>query len=401
MRNAYKKNFRGRAFEKKIREIFKQNKVVVGIISSGAKNNVANKFDFYVRDTSGQEYFIEAKARHCHRVDVGQIVEQAAMVMKEQPDAKVMLLCSSIDPAVKDVLAKAGVETYAFPDLAQNAEERTAIRSQLSLSPTEQQAYFALVRNERKVISTDDLAHLLNISRHRAKNLLSALSKHEVIFRFGRGKYAVLPPEVLYERRSYTADPFVIVDAIMQDQKYYVAYSSAAHLHGIGTQIPLTTFVATIQQKRPIDLNRSKIRFITIKEARFFGTTEIEYFGTSVVLSDREKTVLDCVDRSDLVGGVDESTRLLAEAITELDLDRLTDYAKMMKRKALVQRLGFILEKLSRNNYKIPTMVLDRLDRMVDKKRPYRLSPKVRRKGNLSPRWQIYENVDSLRWQYA
>jgi predicted transcriptional regulator of viral defense system len=403
MHNAYKNSYLEADVTRKVQSKLKRALPNLRVISSEIKAGPASRFDLYAKDASGKEYFIEVKARRCHRVDIGQIVEQAAIVLKERPTANILLICSSIEPAVKDVLSKAGIKTLVFTELRLEAPaaDHELKEAQLDMSPTEQQAYFALVRNERKVISTKDFASLFDIPVKRAKNLLVALSKHGVIFRFGKGKYAVLPPDVLYERKSYTADPYVLVDAVMHGQDYYVAYNSAAHLHGIATQLPFTTFVATVKQRRPINLGKVKIRFVTIKKSRFFGTEEREYFGSPLHVSDLEKTIVDCLDRSDLVGGMDEAARIVAEALDKLDLDKLADYAKMMDKKVLIQRLGFTLEKLSDAGYRVPQAILDQLDRMVDQKYAYALDPKVRKKGKLSRRWRIDENVNCLRWHYA
>lgn len=363
------------------------------------------KFDLYGKDSiSGDEYFIEVKAHRCHRVDIGQIVEQVSALHKKRPDAKVMLVCASIDPAVGALLEKVGIKTLVLHELT--ILKKQAVRegektTQLNLSPAEQQVYFALIRNEKKIISTSDLASLLDIPVGRARNLLVALSKHRAVFRFGRGKFAVIPPDVLYERKSYTADPYLIIDDIMREERYYVAYGSAAHLHGIATQLPLTSFVATLRQRRSISLNGNEIRFIVVSEPRFFGAEKQEYFGSPLQVSDLEKTVIDCIDRPDLVGGVDEAARVAAEAIPRLSFDRLVNYSKQMKRQSLVQRLGFILEKLSKAGYTVPDSALNKLEILAQNAHPYPLDPGLGKKGVMSPRWHVYENVDCLRWRHA
>ena len=317
----------------------------------------------------------------------------------EHPDANVVFVCASIDPAVKDSLAKAGIRTLVFADL--KPEKLTQGETLPHLSPTEQQAYFALVRNESKVVSTRELASLLGRPIHRARNLLVAMAKRGALFRFGRGKFAVLPPDVLYDRKSYTADPYVVVDAIMKGEQYYVAYGSAAHLHGVATQLPFTVSVAILGQRRPINLGGAQIRFVSVRKARLFGIEEREYFGSSIRVSDLAKTVVDCVDRSDLVGGIDEATRIAAEALGRMDLARLVDYSEKMERQALVQRLGFVLEKLGGAGYDVSGSVLERLERLVRKSYAYPLDPARRKKGRLSPSWHVYENVDCLRWRHA
>lgn len=402
MRNAYKDSKMEADVVRKLQSKLGLFLPDLSVQSSKAQVELARRFDLYAKDKSGKEYFIEVKARNCHRVDIGQIVEQAAAVLKERPDANILLICLSIDPAVKDVLAKSGIKTMVFADLElDRPAERKPLKPQLDLSPTEQQAYFALLRKERKVVSTRDFASLMDIPMQRAKNLLVALGRHGVIFRLGKGNYAVLPPDVLYERKSYTADPLIVVDAVMRGQEYYVAYSSAAHLHGIATQLPFTAFVAILNQRRPIKLGNAGIRFVTIKEFRFFGTEKRVYFGSPLIVSDLEKTIIDCFDRLELAGGVDESARIAAEALGKLDFGKLVGYAKRMRRKVLIQRLGFVLEKLSDAGYRTPKDSLDRLERMITDRFAYPLDPKLGKQGKLSRRWRIYENVNCLRWHHA
>lgn len=402
MRNAYNNlDIEDNVTEK----LLKQLKLILPELcefSSHVKSRPGSRFDLYARDKSGKEYFIEIKARRVHRIDVGQVVEQAAALSIERPNADVILICASIDPAVKEVLAKAGIRTIEFPDLGLWEQVNDKVQSvPLNLSPIEQQAYFALLRNEMKVISTKEFALLMDMSLQRSKNLLVALNKRGVIFRFGKGKYAVLPPDVLFERRSYTADPYLIIDALMHGSEYYIAYNSAAHLHGIATQIPFTAYIASLKQRRLINLGNARIKFVTIKKSRFFGIENQNYFGSQIIVSDVEKTIIDCLDRSDLVGGVDESTHILAEAIDKVNYEKLMKYVKMMQKKVLIQRLGFILEKLTSIGYKVPEIILNRLETMVEHKYVYPLDPKLKRKGKKSNRWQILENVNCLKWYYA
>jgi len=72
-----------------------------------------------------------------------------------------------------------------------------------------------------------------------------------------------------------------------------------------------------------------------------------------------------------------------------------------MNRQSLVQRLGFILEKLSKNQYTVPAHALDQLKILAQNAYSYPLDPKSEKEGALSPRWHIYANIDCLRWLCA
>jgi predicted transcriptional regulator of viral defense system len=64
-------------------------------------------------------------------------------------------------------------------------------------------------------------------------------------------------------------------------------------------------------------------------------------------VSDPEKTALDCLDRYDLCGGVDEVSRTIAALMPQIDAGRLLAYMPRMDNQALTQRLGFILKRLA------------------------------------------------------
>lgn len=359
----------------------------------------SGSFDMRASGRSGEEYFIEIKPRPLNRFDIGRALEQSAALLNERPDAKIVLVCSSSDPSVRDVLSRAGIKAFTFSELGieKPAGEKPR-ETLLRLSPSEQRSYFALLRTGKKMVRTKEFQSLLGVPAYSARNTLAALCRQGVLFRLGRGKYSVLPADIVHERKSYTADLLIVLDSLMAGQQYYVAYGSAAHLHGVATQIPLTTFVSVTRQRRQINLGTARIMFVNLKSSRFFGRVEREHFGSLIFVSDIEKTVIDCFDRSDLVGGIESATRILYDSLEKLDFSKLADYAKRMQRNALVQRLGFALEKLRRISHGIPDSVLESIEKITEIRFSYPLDPSVRKKGKFSKRWRIYENVDCLRW---
>lgn len=371
------------------------------LIEHEAEASAAGKFDFRARDLEGHEYFIEVKRRACHRVDIGQIIELASAVIGEFPEARVILVCSSMDEAVREILSRAGIRSLVLPDIAPTRRLMELSEPRLDMPPSQQRAYFALIRAETGVVSTKKMASMLGISWQKAKDLLAGLSGSGVIFRIGRGKYAVLPPEVLYERKSFTADPLVILDSLLEGEDYYVSYSTAAYIHGIATLVPQLVYVSTLKPRRSVDLGGSKIRYVTLKPSRFFGYEDIDYSGAALRVSDLERTVVDSVDRPDLVGGVDESARLIAEAHERLRWAKVIDYARRIEKRVLLQRLGFLLETLSDSGYDVPESTLAHLDQAIETKFAYPLDPKSAKRGELSRRWYIYRNVDPLAWEHA
>lgn len=268
----------------------------------------------------------------------------------------------------------------------------------IQLSHLEQTIYFACQRQGINLLDADITTRLVDVSRKHAVNLLANMARKNALYRIGRGRYVVIPPDVLYGRKSYVIDPHLIIDELMKDYEarddYYIAYQSAASLHGAAHQLPFDLMVALPQQRRPIELGQTQIVFVQLKPSKFFGFHEMAYQESRLNVSDPEKTILDCLERFDLSGGVDEVARTLSVLIEKITADKLLDYLKRMDNQALTQRLGLILERLS-TLQAIDEHLLEGIAHLVGN-HTYPLDPHGEDGGEVDTRWYIRENIDVL-----
>ncbi len=265
---------------------------------------------------------------------------------------------------------------------------------QIQLSHLEQTAYFAALRQGMHVLDVESAGDLVKISRAHTIKLLADMARKGALYRSGRGRYVVIPADVLYGRQTFVADPFQIVDELLRRDgvtEYYVAYQSAALVYGAANQLPQALLVALPSQRRPIILGRAEILFVQVQAAKFFGRQEIRYHDAFFQISDREKTLLDCLDRFDLGGGIDEVMHTISALLPEISPERLLSYLPAMSNQALVHRLGYILEKLSTRQV-VPEMLLDRLGGLISR-RIYPFDPHGPHSGGVRPRWRVRENL--------
>jgi predicted transcriptional regulator of viral defense system len=75
---------------------------------------------------------------------------------------------------------------------------------------------------------------------------------------------------------------------------------------------------------------------------KFIGFGPVDVLGYTVMMSDIEKTAIDCVDRADLAGGVGEAATILAAASRRCDWGKTVDYLERIGSKPLVQRYGWL-----------------------------------------------------------
>ncbi|MEA1924624.1 MAG: type IV toxin-antitoxin system AbiEi family antitoxin [Candidatus Altiarchaeota archaeon] len=263
------------------------------------------------------------------------------------------------------------------------------MKLKIQMSHTEQTAYFSLLKNGIVVVNAKILSSTLRIPEKRAMNLLVALSRKGVMQRIAKGQYALIPADVLYDRKGFVNDPYIISDQLMDNlrEKYYISYQSAAHLHGAAEQLPFTAFIAVLKQRRPINVGNKRIQFITLKKDKFFGISEMKYFESFLKVSDREKTIIDLINRPDICGGMDEVVRTVSNLMEDIDIKKFIRYLKKMKTPVVAQRSGFILEKLKQDE--------DVLKKIEGLKSPYTylLDPYSPERGKKSGRWNLIENM--------
>jgi predicted transcriptional regulator of viral defense system len=80
---------------------------------------------------------------------------------------------------------------------------------------------------------------------------------------------------------------------------------------------------------------------------KFFGFIQIDAYGSPVNMAEREKTILDSLDRPGYAGDIPEVAGMIQRGKSNLDWNKLVDYAVRFETKALLQRLGYLIDLLN------------------------------------------------------
>ena len=75
-------------------------------------------YDIVARDSKGKEYFIRVKQGRCHSVILGSMLEMAARTLEINRNATMVLVCQSIDPAVRQMFEKTKIKVVELKSLA-------------------------------------------------------------------------------------------------------------------------------------------------------------------------------------------------------------------------------------------------------------------------------------------
>ena len=238
-----------------------------------------------------------------------------------------------------------------------------------------------LSSEKKEVFSIKDAEAASGERGLRLRKLLCRLTKSKWVKRIERGKYLILHLESGLHA-GYGADTYMLARKLANP--YYIGFLSALNYYGITEQISRIVFIVATKSKRPMHFQAQEYRFVKLPEKRFFGVTE-EWAGQlKFNISNREKTVIDCLFLPKYSGGLTEVAKAFRN---KLDFEKLYNYALEMDDLATVKRLGYILDIL-----KIKTPVVKELLSKV--RGGFCLldtgGPKT---GHKNRKWKIIENI--------
>ncbi|MEZ4424279.1 MAG: type IV toxin-antitoxin system AbiEi family antitoxin domain-containing protein [Gemmatimonadota bacterium] len=223
------------------------------------------------------------------------------------------------------------------------ASEQINVTETIPGLSAEEAAFLTTLAGDGRTLFTVEDAHAHWGDETRARAHLHKLASKGWIERLERGKYIIIPLEA-GPAREWSENPFLIAGELVEPA--VVAYWTALHHWQFTEQMPRITYVQTTARKR---VRRKTVlgityQFVTVTERKLFGQKR-EFVGhRSYRITDPEKTLLDCLDRPDLAGGIHEVMKALRQT-DRIRWDVLDDYLAQMGAGAVAKRLGFLVER--------------------------------------------------------
>ena len=251
------------------------------------------------------------------------------------------------------------------------------------------ETYLEIIRAKgRYSFSLEELLSEFQISYQTLVQRLYHLKQKKKIAQIRRGFYVITPPEYVV---LGTLPPDLFIDAMMKylNKEYYVGLLTAAALHGAAHQQPTIFFVMSkFPAPRNINNKKIKIHFFSKQNIIKEGIIEKKTPAGRIYVSSPELTAFDLLDNINQFG-INRITTILMELYEVMLPSKLSKIAKLVDNKTNIQRLGFILEiiikeeKLSNALYKI-------ISKSYFTK--VALSPLKPKNGELNEKWKIIIN---------
>src|SRR3972149_251054 len=173
------------------------------------------------------------------------------------------------------------------------------------------------------VFSLDDLVQWLD--ERQVKNArMAAYNLTKYYRRTGRlsavkeGIYFVVPAG--QEASSALADPYLVASKFGADA--VLAFSSALHLLGFGHSTFNTFHVFSDRPRSPFRFRNDHFRVVQTPEPllkqskQYFGTEKVERLGMKIVVTGKERTLVECLERPHYCGGIEEGERVEVKSLS-------------------------------------------------------------------------------------
>lgn len=200
------------------------------------------------------------------------------------------------------------------------------------------------------LFTENDVAKIINKGPKYVRTLLYRLNKKKLIQRIEKGKYTV------------HNDPLILASHIVIPS--YLSLWTALRYYNMTQQQPTSFFVVSKIKRK--NIKKRNIIFMSTKH--LFGYKKERYSDFDIFIACPEKTIIDS-----LLFKIPLEDIYIALENTDINFDRLSEYAKKTKNKSLMKRLGYLLENKKNNSYGLKALdnnyiLLDYLGKKKGKK---------------------------------
>ena len=269
--------------------------------------------------------------------------------------------------------------------------DRTNPFATRSLSPQESRVVLSMAEHGSKEIERGRIIDMLGVSPQAADHVIRSLRRKGWLERASWGRYLLIPPEM---GPDALGESNVLALASRIAEPYYFGYGTAAMHYGFTTQHRQVIRLVTPMRTRNRRVLDTEVRIVNPVLRKFFGFRPVDVLSYTVMMSDREKTAIDCIDRPDLAGGEGEAATVLATACRRIDWHKAAAYLDRMSSRTLTRRFGWLAERAGAT---IPEDVRAHLQDLAKGSGRACFGPRTPKPGAIGYQesWQLTANVAS------
>ncbi|HIE14326.1 TPA: hypothetical protein EYP70_03545 [Candidatus Bathyarchaeota archaeon] len=247
----------------------------------------------------------------------------------------------------------------------------------------------SLHQHNKTIFTVADVQEIIPLGRESVYKIMSQLRKKGMIDSIKPGKYILLPSHV--EGGPYIENVWIVGQELVESKEYFFSHSSAMDLHDMLARPTNEIYITTPKRQSEKKISNFTFHFICTKEANIWGIEETWVSQSDKVrCSDLERTILDCLQRPALCGGIVEISGGIWKQKDKLSSEKLIEYVERLGKDVVAKRLGFILEALNISR----RITVPFLRQYISKKpKYYLLDPTRSSDKKVKNSWRLIANV--------
>ena len=254
-----------------------------------------------------------------------------------------------------------------------------------TLGPIETNIVSRLTYEKKLIVTVEDLDQLFKLAPENRKQVVFRLKRKKILTPIKRGVYAFSPLEAGPEGTGI--DELLIPPLFFPRKNYYVGYSTMFNYYGFSEQLFQTVYVLNTALRMERVICGISYKFLRIPENRIYGREIIKVKNTDVLVSSKERTLVDILYFNKPVGGINSAVRIFKQVVEEkkCDIKKLVQCAARFPNITTRKRIGLILDDLG-----ITDTILSPLIKSVEKTALSSFTGS--RKGTLNKKWKAIVN---------
>ncbi len=256
------------------------------------------------------------------------------------------------------------------------------------MNPREREVVARLTYEKTTIITRDQFGKYFDFPGRAKEKTLFRLKKKGILTAIKRGVYFFSPLES--GPAGSSINEFLVPPVLFPKGNYYIGYATMYNYYGFTDQIFQTMFILNTSLQRDKTIGSMQFKMIKISLRKMYGLEKIRIKDVEVIVSDRERTLVDMFYFPGPVGGLKRAFEILEEKVKfkKIDVTKLIKYAVKFPNISVRKRIGFVLEKAGINDKKLISLL-----KSVRKTSLVVLYPSKSRKGRINRKWMLIENV--------
>lgn len=251
-----------------------------------------------------------------------------------------------------------------------------------TLGPIETNIVGRLTYEKMTIVTAKDLDTLFKLSPEARKQVVFRLKRKNILTPIKRGVYVFSPLESGPAGRRISE--LLVPPLFFPKKNYYIGYSTVFNYYGLSEQLFQTVYVLNTSMRRDKIICGISYKFLKVPESRMYGLETIKVQNEDVIISSKERTLVDLLYFNKPVGGAGPATEIFTQVVRakKCDIKKLVEYAARFPNITTRKRIGIILDGLG-----IADSILKPLVKSVEKTTISSLNGS--RKGKLNKKWRV------------